>query len=233
VIVIGGAMRSAEDYLPLARALAKELTVHVVDRRGRGASGPQGTAYGIEKECEDIAAVQAQTEATRIFGHSYGGLAVLEAAKRLPELAQVAVYEPGVFVSNSMPTRWIPSYEQLLAAGDTRGAFACFVRGSGHAPRVLELMPLAYARVVLRIAIRAEQWQRMEPLLAANLAEHREVARLEGTISSYAAVTAHVLLLRGSRSPASSARAIQALAEVIPSSTASRPRIACTRSASP
>ena len=35
LIVVGGAMRTAEDYLPLAHALARSFEVHVMERRGR------------------------------------------------------------------------------------------------------------------------------------------------------------------------------------------------------
>ena len=41
VVVLGGALRTVTDYLPLARAMAARFQVHVVDRRGRGLSGPQ------------------------------------------------------------------------------------------------------------------------------------------------------------------------------------------------
>ena len=51
VIVVGGALRGAEDYLLLADALSRRFAVHLMDRRGRGLSGPQGSDYRIEKEC--------------------------------------------------------------------------------------------------------------------------------------------------------------------------------------
>ena len=70
IIVVGGVLRSASDYMAIARVLADSFTVHVVDRRGRGASGPQGRDYSVEKECEDLLAVQARTGAQRVFGHS-------------------------------------------------------------------------------------------------------------------------------------------------------------------
>lgn len=35
IIVVGGSMRSAHDYLPLAAVLARTFTVHVIARRGR------------------------------------------------------------------------------------------------------------------------------------------------------------------------------------------------------
>ena len=45
LIVLGGALRAAEDYVALARGLAERYCMHVVDRRRRGLSGPQGPRY--------------------------------------------------------------------------------------------------------------------------------------------------------------------------------------------
>jgi pimeloyl-ACP methyl ester carboxylesterase len=202
VIVLGGAMAAGQDYLPLARVLARSFAVHVVDRRGRGGSGPQGPGYSIGKECEDLLAVQAATGATAVFGHSYGGLVVLEMARRDGVFTQIAVYEPGVPVNGSIPVGWLPRYRQLLAAGDTRGAFACMVRQSGFAPKPLSVMPLWYTRAILRVVIRARQWRQMEPLLGANLAEHEQQISLDdGTVDRYASISARVLLLGGQKSP--------------------------------
>ncbi len=173
-----------------------------MDRRGRGASGPQGPGYGIDKEYADLLAVQASTGATAVFGHSFGGLVALETARRSAVFSQVAVYEPGVSVGGSVPVGWMPRYRELLAAGDTRGAFASMVRQSGGGPKALAKMPSWYLRLILRLVIRRRQWQEMEPLLEANLAEHEQVARLdEGTVERYSSITARVLLLGGRKSP--------------------------------
>jgi pimeloyl-ACP methyl ester carboxylesterase len=202
VIVIGGALATGQDYLPLARVLAQSFAVHVVDRRGRGASGPQGPGYCIGKECEDLLAVQAATGATAVFGHSYGGLVALETARRAGVFTQIAVYEPGVSVNGSIPVGWMPRYRQMLASGDTRGAFACMVRQSGFTPKPLSVMPLWYTRAVLRVVIRAQQWRQMEPLLGSNLAEHKQQISLDdGTVDRYASISARVLLLGGQKSP--------------------------------
>ena len=217
VIVVGGALAAARDYLPLARALARSFTVHVVDRRGRGASGPQGPAYSIGKECEDLLAVQAATGVGAVFGHSYGGLVVLETARRTEVFSQIAVYEPGVSVNGSIPVDWMPRYRELFAAGDTRGAFACMVRqmaaGSGPVAKV----PLWYLRAILRLMIRQRRWQHMEPLLASSLAEHEQLARLDGgTVDRYRPITARVLLLSGQkRASPVTARLFDALQDVI------------------
>jgi pimeloyl-ACP methyl ester carboxylesterase len=201
LVVLGGAWRSGRDYLRLARALGESFEVHVVDRRGRGRSGPRGPSYGIERELEDLFAVQAQTGATIAFGHSYGGLIALEAARRSSVFSDVVVYEPGVSVAGSIPLGWIARYRALLAAGDRRGAFAAMVRGAGGAPPALERMPLWYVKLMLRPFIKEDRWRQIDPLLEAGLAEHEQVAALDqSTADRYRDVTARVVLLGGGKS---------------------------------
>lgn len=201
LVVLGGAWRTARDYVSFAQALTSFFTVHLVDRRGRGGSGPQGESYSIERELEDLFAIQAQTEATMVFGHSYGGLVALEAARRSTVFSNVVVYEPGVTIAGSIPLGWIARYRELLAVGDRRGAFAAMVRGAAGAPPVLERMPLWYVKLVLRLFIRQVEWRRIDPLLETGLAEHEQVAALdEPTADRYEAVAARVVLLGGGRS---------------------------------
>jgi pimeloyl-ACP methyl ester carboxylesterase len=200
--VVGGGLSTAREYAPFARALARSFAVHVVERRGRGASGPQGPDYGIDKEVDDLFAVQAATGAAAVFGHSYGGLIALEAARQSRVFSRVVVYEPGVSVRGSIPLGWMPRYRELLAAGDRRGAFASMVRHHGYAPAPLERLPLPLVRLILRLAVRQERWQRMCPLLETMLAEHEQVARLDdGTLERYSSISARVLLLGGQNSP--------------------------------
>ena len=61
VIAVPGALAMASDLAAFAALVAEKHTVHVVQRRGRGGSGPQGDRYGIDRECEDIEAVRART----------------------------------------------------------------------------------------------------------------------------------------------------------------------------
>ncbi|MEU7871710.1 alpha/beta hydrolase [Dactylosporangium sp. NPDC049140] len=201
VIVVGGALRAAEDYLPLGRALARSCTVHVVDRRGRGASGPQGPDYSLDREADDLLAVQAATGARLVFGHSFGGLAVLETARRSAVFDRIALYEPGV-PCEPFATAWMQPYRERLAAGDPYGAFVHFIRGSGGAPAFVTKMPYWYLRFAMRVGFRGATWQRMRPLLGANLAEHEQIAARMGRLADYAAVTVPVLILRGSRTAA-------------------------------
>lgn len=199
VIVVGGALATADDYLALGRALAPDHEVHLLDRRGRGRSGPQRDDYGMEQECEDLCAVAAATGARLVFGHSYGGLIALEAARRGDLFERLAVYEPGVSINGSIPVGWMPAYARMLAAGDARGAFGCMVRGSGGLPRIVARLPTWYLRAVLRVVVRGQKWARIEPLLHTNLREHEQLSRLDSAHAAYGAIRARTLLIGGTR----------------------------------
>ena len=217
---MGGSLYAACDYVPFAEVLARSFTVHVVDRRGRGGSGPQGADYGIEKECEDLLAIQSHTGARTAFGHSYGGLICLETARRSTVFDRLAVYEPGVSVDGCFSGVWLPRYRDLLRSGDTRGAFAWMVKGTGFAPAWLAKLPLWCVRVLLRLATPSRRWREMEPLLSAQAREHEQVVRLDGAADRYSSIPSKVLLLGGGGSPpAITRRTLDRLHSVIRDST--------------
>src|SRR5947209_8299008 len=103
VLVIPGALSIAAGYVASASALAERFTVHIIERRGRGLSSPQGEDYSILKECEDVLALQQETGVSFLVGHSFGGLVALEVARNNPTFTKIAVYEPGVSIRGSIP----------------------------------------------------------------------------------------------------------------------------------
>jgi pimeloyl-ACP methyl ester carboxylesterase len=115
IIVIPGVLSIAADFDAFANALAETFTVHTIERRGRGKSSPQDAGYSIAVDCEDVFALQKETHARCLFGHSYGGLIALETARNNALVKKVAVYEPGVSVDGSIETAWFSSYKRLLA----------------------------------------------------------------------------------------------------------------------
>lgn len=221
LIIVGGVLSSGSDYLQLARLLAQDFEVHVMDRRGRPNSGPQRQDHSINDECADLIAVARSTGATAVFGHSFGGLVALETARRGPIFDQLFVYEPGVPLRGQFRLDWLDGYQQRLEAGDRRGAFAWMVKQNGFAPRPLAAMPLSYVRAVLRFAIRSRQWASMNPLLEANLVEHR----IEGTLDApnaerFSTITAPTVLMGGTKSPTIIGQQLATeLADVIPDAT--------------
>ena len=96
VVLIHGSNESARSHTQLALALADTFTVYLPDRRGRGLSGPHRAEHSIRSEVEDLEAVLAESDASRVFGVSIGALIALEAARTLPAIRQVAAYEPAL-----------------------------------------------------------------------------------------------------------------------------------------
>lgn len=217
VIVVPGALAMACDMAAFAALLAGRHTVHVVQRRGRGGSGPQGDQYGIERECEDIEAVRARTGARLIFGHSFGGLVALRAACGSTAYDAVAVYEPGVSVSGSIPAGWTDRARQEVAAGADFEAFITFARGvnPGQTGRV----PRRLLRVILQHAIPRAELRQNLALMPQAISEHAEVVRLDGRLADYREVAATTLIMRGKgRATSRQAVALARLAETIPQS---------------
>jgi pimeloyl-ACP methyl ester carboxylesterase len=212
VIVLPGVLSMAIDYAAFARALAERFTVHIMERRGRGNSGPQGTDYGIAKECEDVLVLQELTGASMLVGHSYGGLIALEVARNNQGLTKVAVYEPGVSIDGSMPTDWMAGYERKLSENKRVDAFVEFTLAdapppvSKTPPRLMKLLALLLFSVV-------PKYRPMLGLLEQNLLEWKEIARLDGTYENYREITAGVLLMYGGKSRS---RAVDLVAERLP-----------------
>jgi pimeloyl-ACP methyl ester carboxylesterase len=61
LILVHGGLQSSQSFTRLALALSDAFSVYVPDRRGRGLGGPHGRSYGLERECEDIQSLIAQT----------------------------------------------------------------------------------------------------------------------------------------------------------------------------
>jgi pimeloyl-ACP methyl ester carboxylesterase len=213
LILVPGALTVAADFAPLAQALADRFTVHVVERRGRGASGPQGEDYSISRECEDLRAVRVATGAVLVFGHSFGGLVVLEAAIGDTSIRHVAVYEPGVSINASVPVGCVERCGAELDAGRSFDAFVAFVQGMN--PESAGRLPRPVLKVVLRLAIREKEREQKFALLRGTIHEHLEAARLDGTAERYRQIPAQVLVMggRATRRPDSP---LQALAALLP-----------------
>jgi pimeloyl-ACP methyl ester carboxylesterase len=212
VVVIPGVLSMAADYAAFARSLAEwGFAVHTIERRGRGASGPQGDDYSIVKEREDVLAVRCRTGASLLVGHSYGGLIALEAGRTDRELMKIAVYEPGVSIDGSMPVNWMPAYEKSLAHGRRVDALVDFTLAD--APPPINRIPRPLMKVVMCLLSIKPQYRQMLDLLPQNLREWKEIGRLDGTCEDYRQIAAGVLLLYGGKSRS---RAVDLVAERLP-----------------
>jgi pimeloyl-ACP methyl ester carboxylesterase len=226
VLVLPGVLSMASDYAAFATALAERFTVHTIERRGRGKSGPQGDDYSIVKECEDVLAAQRETGAGLIVGHSYGGLIALEVARNNGVFTRIAVYEPGVSIDGSMPVHWMPGYEKKLAEKRNLEALVEFTLAV--APARLAKLPPWLMKLFLRgLFVRVPESRQMLGLLQENIREWREIARLDSSYGNYREVAACVLLMYGGRSDSAGVdRIMERLPAILPcSETKKFPRL--------
>jgi pimeloyl-ACP methyl ester carboxylesterase len=198
VLVIPGALSMAADYAAFAGALAEHFTVHIIERRGRGLSSPQGDDYSMLKEREDVLALRAATGASLLVGHSFGGLVALEVARNNPSLTKIAVYEPGVSIDGSIPMHWMPGYEKKLAAKNYLDAFVEFSLAVG--PERARNTPPWLMKLLLPLFLNSRERKLLLGLLPENLREHQEVARLDSSYENYQEIPADVLLMYGGKS---------------------------------
>jgi pimeloyl-ACP methyl ester carboxylesterase len=219
VVVLPGTLRAARHYRGLAAALADEFTVHTVDRRGRGASGPQGAGYGIDAECADLAAVLAATGATTVFGHSYGGLVALETALRRPDLRidRLAIYEPAISIDGTITSDWLPELDLAIAEGRVTDAVSILIAGLDLAGP-LRHVPERLRVVLSRIALRGDLREDMELLLPTVHAEVVVVTSLDSDGSRYAGIDMNTLLCNGERGPDYLRKVVDLLHTMMPDS---------------
>ena len=208
----------AADYAAFARALSEHFAVHTIERRGRGESGPQGDDYSIVKECEDVLALQAETGAALLVGHSYGGLVALEVARNNKAFSKIAVYEPGVSIDGSMPTAWMPGYAKKLA--EKRHVDALVEFTLADAPPRIQKMPRWLMKLLFLVLVScSRQYRQMLDLLDQNLREWREIARLDSRCEHYREIAGGVLLMYGGRSDSKAVTlAMERLAAILPHS---------------
>jgi pimeloyl-ACP methyl ester carboxylesterase len=217
VLVIPGALSVAAGYTTFANALAEQFTVHILERRGRGHSDPQGDDYSIRKECEDVLALQQKTGAAFLIGHSFGGLVALEVARNNALFTKVAVYEPGVSIDGSISMDWMPRYERMLAQKKYLDAFVAFSLGTG--PDRARNTPPWLMKLLLPLFLPSYERKLMLGLLPENLREHREVARLDGQYQHYQEIAADVLLMYGGETKSTWVDlSMQRLATILPRS---------------
>jgi pimeloyl-ACP methyl ester carboxylesterase len=133
LILVHGASADHTTFRAVGPMFAERLTVHAIDRRGRGASGDT-LPYAIEREFEDVAAVASVLAAEAgtpvdVVGHSYGGRCALGAALRTEDIRRVVSYEG----APTPPDRSygdadvLPELRRLDAEGDRAGVLSTFM----------------------------------------------------------------------------------------------------------
>lgn len=222
VVLLHGSMESASSHTRLALALADAFTVYLPDRRGRGMSGPYPSGYGIRTEVEDLQAVLTESGAEMVFGVSAGGLVALEAARRLPAIRKVAVYEPALLLDASRHTGWVSRFDEEMAQGNVAAALVTSMYGLELAPPIFKVMPRRLLVSLTSLAMKSEDKKAtsdtitMRELAPTVRYEGVLLAEMAGTIASFAEVPADVLILGGSKGLPFLKPTLDALAQTLP-----------------
>jgi pimeloyl-ACP methyl ester carboxylesterase len=211
LVVNPGGSRAGKHYRALARCLARQFTVVLLDRRGRGASGPAGPGYGLSSEIDDLAAVMQATGAERLFGHSAGAVFALEAARVLPVRA-LAVYDPPVAVHRLIDMTWTADLRRAVERGQRGRAMALVI----HGLQIWPAMPRWLMAPLFGLAMRGADGREMMALLGTFVREEAAIAATDPDPSRYADVRCPTLLLVGSKSPAWLHRALDLAHGVLP-----------------
>ena len=125
IALVNGPFGDHTRWDTLVPYLEPHVTVHAIDRRGRGASEDHPD-WSIEREYEDVAAVvDAVAEATgspvTVYGHSGGGMYAFGAVPLTSNVGRLVLYEgwpprdPEVI---STPTELVERMQRLLGEDD-------------------------------------------------------------------------------------------------------------------
>jgi pimeloyl-ACP methyl ester carboxylesterase len=212
-------MESAQSHMHLAGALADAFTVYLPERRGHSLGGKE---YSMHKEVEDLDALLTKTGTHNVFGVSAGGLICLQAALTLPAIHKAALYEPALIVNGSVSTAFLTRYDREMAQGKVAAALVTAMKGAQMGPPVFNALPRWLLELLTTMAMKSEDKQAKEGeitmrMLAPTLHyDFQLVDEMAETLEAFRAVSADVLLLGGSKSPAFFKIALDALEKVLP-----------------
>jgi pimeloyl-ACP methyl ester carboxylesterase len=212
LVLVHGTPADHSRWRPLLPHLEPQVTVHAMDRRGRGASG-DAPGYDLAREYEDVAAVvDAAAEASGapvdLYGHSHGGIVAFGAATLTSNIGRLVRYEgwpvpdPEVY---ALPPGLEDRLDALLAAGDPDAVvetlFCELEQMSDEDMNAFKAAPSWPGRVAAAHTIgrevRAETTARLDPELATR-------------------ITVPVLLVTGENSADPARADIEAVAAALP-----------------
>lgn len=177
--------------------LEPHVTIHALDRRGRGLSG-DAPDYAVVREFEDVATVidavaQASGCAVDVYGHSSGGLFAFGAAALTPHVRKLVLYEGWPVAhrpDDLFPPGLADRLDALLAEGDREAVVETFFG------EVLDMPPAQFA------TYRSQpSWQHRVAAAHTIPREIRTEHDVRWDPEMAASVSVPVLLLVGGESP--------------------------------
>jgi pimeloyl-ACP methyl ester carboxylesterase len=209
LLVVPGALSDRTAWTVCAPLLAAGRRVHVIDRRGRGAS-EDARSYEPDREVEDVLAVLvALGGQADLLGHSSGAVLALGAAERAPEnLHRLVLYEPPLFfvAEDAIPTDLPERLDAILAGGDENGALETFLREG----------PRAQESDIQEMRSHEAAWPRMLALVHTIPYDARVVRDFDTDLRRLADMRTSTLMLIGADSPPRMRRGSEAIARALP-----------------
>jgi pimeloyl-ACP methyl ester carboxylesterase len=209
LLFVHGGVGDRTRWTPLFPPLASKFTACAMDRRGRGASG-DSDEYSLLKEAEDVAAVvNSRSGPVFVFGHSYGGVAALEATFLTDRIARLMLYEPPLHepVDNNLTVAI--RVEELIKKGELEQAFITFQA------EIVKQSPEEIARMKAR-----PTWTRLVATIAVHPRQMRALSAYRFDANRMKSVTMPTLLLIGEDTTSPYAKqSISALRESLPNPT--------------
>ena len=135
LVLVHGSLGDHSRWDALLPHLTPHVTVHAMDRRGRGASG-DAPDYDLTREYEDVAAVVDAVAAEAgapvdVYASSYGGICAFGAAQLTQNIGRLALYEGWPAVEPwalAGPAGTVERMEQLLGEGRREAALVTAYR---------------------------------------------------------------------------------------------------------
>ncbi|MEW5422180.1 alpha/beta fold hydrolase [Amorphus sp. 3PC139-8] len=208
VLLVHGTSSARGRWAPVLATMSERLQLCLMDRRGRGLSG-DGAEHSLAAEVADVAALAREAGARVLIGHSFGAICALEAARDLPDLQAVVLYEPPVPVPPVAPdpvdAANIRRIGEQAAAGWSEEAVLTFMRDV-----------LAMPAAQIEAARKSPGWGErvaLAPTLSRELAAVRAYHFGAGRFTE---LTVPVLVLLGGESPQRYVDAAHLVADGLP-----------------
>jgi pimeloyl-ACP methyl ester carboxylesterase len=222
LILLHGSVSSGAHHVELARLLSDTFTVFVPDRRGRGLSGPNRTGDELRQELEDVAALLEASGATFLWGLSSGACIALHAARTMPSIEKVAIFEPPLLPDRARAAAILRQFDDEMARGKLEAAMITAMRGAEMGPAFFRALPKWLTARLVGMGMKQEakqptgEYPTMRELAPTLHYDFAVVTESSGRLDDYRSIRAEVLLLGGSKSPAFLKRALADLARVLP-----------------
>lgn len=182
LVLVHGSTASSDHWRPFLPHLEDVGQLVALDRRGRASSG-DAEGYGLDRAVDDVEIVLENAGASRLFGHSFGGLCAINAAERgSVDLESLVLFEPAILVGEHREYEVGAQMADLLDEGDREG-----------------VMRLAFEQVGIEDVESLPHWPEVVDLAEVTQREFAAVDAYE--LPETLAIETETLVLTGEHSP--------------------------------